>query len=138
MDIQALKDELVKITDPRRQYGNLCHKLEGIPLIRLCSVICCGEGFDDMENFGKEREEWLRGFLELPNGIPGDDAFRWVFERINPQAVARRLNAWLDDSRSGGGRSVNIDGKTICGGKVQNISPTMCKRLGGGKPYHVR
>jgi predicted transposase YbfD/YdcC len=117
MDIQALKDELVKIPDPRRQYGNLRHKLEDILLIGLCSVICCGEDFDDMEDFGKDREEWLRGFLELPNGIPGNDTFRRVFERINPQAVARSLNAWLDNSGSSGGRSVNIDGKTICGSK---------------------
>ncbi len=117
MDIQVLKDELRKVPDPRRQYGNLRHKLEDILIIGLCSVICSGEDFDDMEDFGKDREEWLREFLELPNGIPGNDTFRRVFERLNPQAVARSLNAWLDNAGSSGGRSVNIDGKTICGSK---------------------
>ena len=68
-----------------------------------------------MEDFGKDREEWLRGFLELENGIPGHDTFRRVFERLNPRAVARSLNAWLDNAGRSGGRSVNIDGKTICG-----------------------
>jgi predicted transposase YbfD/YdcC len=70
-----------------------------------------------MEDFGKDREDWLRGFLELPNGIPGHDTFRRVFERLNPQVVAKSLNAWLDNAGSSGGRNVNIDGKTICGSK---------------------
>ena len=70
-----------------------------------------------MEEFGKDREEWLRGFLELPNGIPDSDTFRRVYERVDPNALAKSLNAWLDNPSSSGGRSVNIDGKTICGSK---------------------
>jgi hypothetical protein len=37
---------------------------------------CLGENFADMEEFGKEREERLRDFLKLPNGIPDSDTFR--------------------------------------------------------------
>ena len=70
-----------------------------------------------MEEFGKDREEWLRGFLELPHGIPDSDTFRRVFERLEPNALARSLNAWLDNTGKAGGRSVNIDGKTIRGSK---------------------
>jgi predicted transposase YbfD/YdcC len=68
-----------------------------------------------MEEFGKDREEWLRGFLELPNGIPDSDTFRRVFERLDSSALAKCLNAWLDKAGKSGGRNVNIDGKTICG-----------------------
>jgi hypothetical protein len=32
-----------------------------------------------MEEFGLERQEWLKTFLELPNGIPDSDTFRRVF-----------------------------------------------------------
>lgn len=83
----------------------------------LCSIICCGEDFVDMEEFGRDREEWLRGFLELPNGIPDSDTFRRVYERVEPNALAKSLNAWLDNTGSSGGRNINIDGKTICGSK---------------------
>lgn len=117
MEINKLKEELHNIPGPRRPWGNLRHKLEDILIIGLCSVICCGTDFDDMEDFGKDREAWLRGFLELPNGIPGNDTFRRVFERVNPNALARSLNAWLDDAGRGAGRGVNIDGKTIRGSK---------------------
>lgn len=117
MEIEKLKSEIKEIGDPRRKWGNLRHKLEDILIIGLCSIICCGEDFTDMEDFGNDREEWLRGFLELPNGIPDSDTFRSVYERLEPNAVAKSLNAWLDDSRNSGGRNVNIDGKTICGSK---------------------
>ena len=69
MSIEKLKAEIREIKDPRRKWGNLRHKLEDILIICLCSVICCGEDFVDMEDYGKDREEWLRGFLELPNGV---------------------------------------------------------------------
>jgi hypothetical protein len=70
MKIQKLVDTASAITDPRRQYGNKRHKLADIIVIGLCAILCKGEDFTDMEDFGNEREEWLRAFLELPNGIP--------------------------------------------------------------------
>ena len=58
--------------DPRRtDRGNIRHKLEDIIIIGLCTLICGGEDFPDMKEFGKEREESLRTFLELPNGHCG-------------------------------------------------------------------
>jgi len=122
MEIKQLKESLQAVSDPRRSWGNLRHKLEDILIIGLCSTLCCGEDFEDMEDFGKDREEWLRGFLELPNGIPDSDTFRRVFERIEPTALAKALNAWLGNTDAPGGRSVNIDGKTICGSKSKNQS----------------
>lgn len=117
VEIRRLQEEIAKIQDPRRDGGNKRHKLEDIIVIGLCSVMSCGEDFVDMEEFGKDREEWLRGFLELPNGIPDSDTFRRVFERLDSVALAESLNAWLDRGGSSGGRSVAIDGKTICGSK---------------------
>ncbi len=54
------------ITEPRRQWGNVRHKLEDILIIGLCSVICQGEDYEDMELFRNERKEWFKTFLELP------------------------------------------------------------------------
>jgi hypothetical protein len=34
---------------------------------------------------GRDREEWFRQFLELPHGIPDEDTFRRLFERLNPR-----------------------------------------------------
>ena len=32
-----------------------------------------GDGFQDMELFGKSKQAWLAQFLDLPNGIPSHD-----------------------------------------------------------------
>jgi len=114
MEMQRLKEEIKVVKDPRRAYGNLRHKLEDIIVIGLMTIICIGEDFTDMENFGIERIEWLKTFLELPFGIPDSDTFRRVYEKINPKELSECLNNWLAVSRETGS-VVNIDGKTIRG-----------------------
>ena len=101
-------------SDSRRSYGNLRHKLADILVIGLCTILCKGEDFTDMEDFGNEREEWLKGFLELSNGIPDSDTFRRVFERINPTELSNALYDWLGMEREKH-RVIAIDGKTIRG-----------------------
>ena len=125
MRIEKLVKRLNGVTDPRRQWGNKRHKLEDILVMGLCTIVCGGEDFTDMENFGKEREEWLRGFLELPNGIPDSDTFRRMFERIEPKELSNCLRDWLECSREER-ELVSIDGKTIRGSKGK-----------GQKAYHV-
>lgn len=115
MKITELKETITKITEPRRvRYGNIRHKLSDIIIIGLCTVICGGEDYNDMEAFGLEREEWLRTFLELPNGIPDSDTFRRLFERIDPKELSDCLYDWLDMAREIRA-VVAIDGKTIRG-----------------------
>jgi hypothetical protein len=72
-----------------------------------------GEGFDEMEERG--REERFRQFLELPHGIPDQDTFRRIFERVNPAELMKCLQNWLGGKSEAGGRQVAIDGKTIRG-----------------------
>lgn len=115
MEIKELQKRIETITDPRRiSHGNIRHRLDDIIIIGLCTIICLGEDYNDMEAFGVEREQWLRTFLELPNGIPDSDTFRRVFERLNPKELSDCLSDWLNIEREKRG-IVAIDGKTICG-----------------------
>ena len=115
MNIKKLKEELKNISEPRRTtYGTIRHKLEDIIIIGLCTVICGGEDFADMEEFGKSRKKYLAEFLELPNGMPDSDTFRRLFEKLNPSELSSCLTNWLSAERQK--RSVvAVDGKTICG-----------------------
>lgn len=71
MKIEELKKRIKNIKEPRRTgYGNIRHKLEDIIIIGLCTMICGGEYFADMEAFGKSRQEYLGKILELPNSMP--------------------------------------------------------------------
>ena len=49
MDIVRLKEKLGEITDPRRPWGNLRHKLEDILVIGLATLLCNGSDFQDKE-----------------------------------------------------------------------------------------
>ena len=89
MQIQRPKEEIREIDDPRRTtYGNIRHKLEDIIITGLLAIVCIGEDFTDMENFGVEREGWLKTFLDLPFGIPDSDTFRRAHEKLNPTELS--------------------------------------------------
>ena len=109
--MEHLIERLSELTDVRRQWGNLRHKLVDIVFIGLVSVICGGTDFEHMEDTGYGKLEWFKERLELPNGVPDSDTFRRVFERLNP----RELAEILQETVSVEGKTVAIDGKTICG-----------------------
>ena len=92
-DLKLLATILYRMPEPRRtSKGNIRHKFVDIIVIALCAIICRCDSFDAMEYFGHEREEYLREFLELPNGIPDADTFRRVFKRLDAKELALCLN----------------------------------------------
>jgi hypothetical protein len=71
-----------ELPDPRRKTRNKLHKLEYIVMITLCAVLGGFEDWVSIEDFGYANEEWLRGFLALPNGIPSHDTLSDVIGRM--------------------------------------------------------
>ncbi len=55
-------------------------------MITLCAVLCGHEDWVSIEDFASVQESWLRGFLELPNGIPSHDTLSDVMGRIDKEA----------------------------------------------------
>jgi DDE_Tnp_1-associated len=49
------------------------HKLIDVIVIAICAVICGADTWTQIEEFGRTRMDWFRGFLELANGIPSHD-----------------------------------------------------------------
>jgi predicted transposase YbfD/YdcC len=81
--------------------------------ISLLGVMCGAEDWPDLEEFGKRRQRWLRGFLQLPNGIPSHDTFRRVFGLLDRKQFAACLFRWTQALHEAtGGKVVAIDGKT--------------------------
>jgi predicted transposase YbfD/YdcC len=82
-----------------------------------------------MSEFGDVRERWLRGFLELPGGVPCADTFRRVFEAIEPRVFGECLaQITADFNADVQGKVVAIDGKTLRGS---------FDRRRGQSPLHV-
>ncbi len=66
-------------------------------------------------DYGCAKYEWLKTFLELPNGIPSHDTFARVFAQINPQQFQSCFLDWMKSiQKITEGEVVAIDGKTLC------------------------
>ena len=102
-----------QIDDPRRDLGKE-HKLNDILLIGIISVICGANTWNEMEQYALEKEEFLRTFLDLPNGITSHDTFNRVFSAINPKQFEVCFIEWIKELANLSDREVvAIDGKTI-------------------------
>jgi predicted transposase YbfD/YdcC len=108
------------LSDPRIERTK-AHLLDDIIFIAIVSVICGAETWNDMEEFGKSRQAWLRTFLKLPNGIPSHDTFNRVFSLLKPDQLE---TAFLNWTRSVAtlteGEVISIDGKTLRGSRDNN------------------
>jgi len=90
------------------------HKLLDILVIAICAVICGADNWVEVALFGEAREEWLKTFLELPNGIPSHDTFNRVFNRLDPEQFSSCFIAWIRAaSPLIGGQVIAIDGKVL-------------------------
>jgi predicted transposase YbfD/YdcC len=114
--IQAdLSNYFADIKDPRVSRTKK-HLLKDILVIAILAVIAGAEGWEDIENYGYAKQQWLSEFLELPYGIPSDDTFRRVFERLDPSALEQSFTRWIQELiPSLEKQIVPIDGKCLRG-----------------------
>jgi predicted transposase YbfD/YdcC len=88
------------------------HRLDDILVITLCAVICGADSFEEIERFGEAREDWLKTFLALPNGIPSHDTFNRVLSALDRDRFSACFARWMADlCEATGLRAIAIDGK---------------------------
>ena len=101
------------VPEPRVERTRL-HPLMNILVIALLAMICVGDGWEDMEDFGLAKKSWLGTFLDLRQGIPSADTFRRVLSAVDPKAFNACFIAWVQALAVGtSGKLVAIDGKTL-------------------------
>ena len=109
----TLISEFSKINDPRLDRQKL-HKLIDIFAITVCAVICGANTWNEIEQYGQSKHDWLETFLELPNGIPSHDTIRRVFIIIDPEKFRASFINWVDSIRPRLPETViAVDGKTL-------------------------
>lgn len=116
------------LTDPRIERSKE-HLLIDIVAIAILAVISGADGWGAIELYGKTKYEWLKGFLELPNGIPSHDTFSRVFARIEPQQFQECFLSWVNSiTQKLELEVIAIDGKTMKQSYDRNQSQ---------KPLHI-
>ena len=104
---------LEEVPDPRVT-ATVDHDLPDILTIALCTVLCGGDSFYDMEEFGEVRLDWLRTFLRLRHGAPTHDTYNRVFQALDPEKFGDGLARWTQSVRAVlGGEVVALDGKAV-------------------------
>lgn len=90
------------------------HDLLDILIIAICTLLCGGEGFNDMEDFGNAKLDWFKTFLALRNGIPSHDTFNRVFAALDPKAFLDGFLRWTQSLRQAVAQEiVALDGKAL-------------------------
>ena len=113
MDRPPICKHFEDLPDPRVT-GRCDHELLDVIVISILAVVCGADGWEDIHHFAVVREPWLRGFLPLPNGIPGVDTYRRIFAALDPEAFHKCFLSWVRDAVQGtDGKLVAIDGKTV-------------------------
>jgi predicted transposase YbfD/YdcC len=109
----SILTHFANIDAPRDKRGKE-HRLVDIIAIAICAVICGAENWVDIEQYGEAKQEWLRTFLPLCNGIPAHDTFARVFARLDPEQIQQCFLSWIEAiSQLTAGEVVAIDGKTL-------------------------
>lgn len=108
----TIQEHFSGLKDPRRY--NRRHKLLDIVVIAICGTVCGADGWEEIELFGEAKEEWLRGFLELPHGIPSDDTYRRVFATLDVEEFQICFMDWIESvEKLTEGQVIAVDGKTL-------------------------
>ena len=87
-------------------------------VISVCAFVCGADDFEDVALYGTQKEDFLRTFLELPNGIPSHDTFNRVFKFLDKDAFSESLYRWSKEILEAFNEDytqINIDGKVLRG-----------------------
>ena len=101
------------LEDPRITYL-INHKLIDIITLTICAVICGAETWEQIEEYGQSKYQWLKTFLELPNGIPSHDTISRLFARLSPEQLQDSFLSWIQTlAQLTEGEVIAVDGKTL-------------------------
>ena len=116
--------ELVDVRDPRGGGGRRKHVFKEILAIAILAKLSGAQTFNEMEDFGKCRRDWLGTFLSLPHGIPSHDTFNRAIRTIPVREFEARVRALAEAMRAKAAKNgveepqppqriVAIDGKAV-------------------------
>lgn len=111
----ALMTLLNEVEDPRRPSNGTLHDFREILVIAICAALSDADNADDFAAWARLKEEWLRRFLVLKNGIPSQDTFLRVFAAINPKRFEAVFRRWVGGIVPALNRTIAVDGKTLRG-----------------------
>jgi predicted transposase YbfD/YdcC len=120
-NLQTLLECLAIVPDPRVKRRRL-HKLIDILFLTLCALFSGCDTWQEIYEFGIIKEDWLKKYIDLENGVPSPDTIARVLSIIDPKKMNQVFSEIIkrffkfDDER----KIVAIDGKRLRGSQTEN------------------
>ena len=109
-----------------RQGMKVQHDLLEIIAMTLIAIAADCDGWDEIEDFCQQYEEWLKRVvgLTLREGVPSADTIERVWQKLDSKEFKRSFRRWIESIRVKiKGEVINIDGKTSRGSGDEEQSP---------------
>ena len=112
-----------KLTDGRQTH-KVRYDLIDIVILTIVGVMCGCTDWTEIAMLCEIRIDYLRDYLELPNGVPSHDTFNRVMSLIDPQQLALCYQEWVSTILPDRNMDViSIDGKTVKGSGGKGFKP---------------
>jgi len=114
--MNPLPSYFASVPDPRGHSNAQRHLLLDILMIALCAMLSGAETFVEREEFGQEKQNWLRERLglSLRHGVPSHDTFGRLLAHLDPHAFGAAMQTWTQAlHQQTKGQAVALDGKTV-------------------------
>ena len=99
-----------------REAWKVIHELQDILVLSLCAILCGAEDYEAIEEYGKQKLDFLRQFLKLGGGIPSSSTIKRVFRYLDPSSLVDCLKKNVKQVLKLQEKYLlNIDGKVLRG-----------------------
>jgi predicted transposase YbfD/YdcC len=113
--LSTIEEHFAEITDERQQY-KVRYPLQDILLITLVGVICGADGWEAIEEVGKNKLKLLKKYGYFHYGIPVHDTIARIISAIEPSQFQACFINWMKAAEiSTQGEIIAVDGKTVRG-----------------------
>ena len=117
--VLLFEEHFEQVAEPR-VVGRTTHSLHSILFIAVAATVAGADGPEDMAMFAAHKQNWLKRFIDLSNGLPSHDTIGRVLGLIKPKQFQDAFLAWIGALSSlcdadGKPIFVPIDGKTMRG-----------------------
>jgi len=100
------------IKDPRIERCKK-HNLLDILLLAISAVLSGAEGWEDIEDFGHLKLDWLKKYGSFKAGVPKHDTIARVICRLKASEIENAFQSWISSLiKTTGADIIAIDGKT--------------------------
>lgn len=126
---------IFKDQNDTRIQGKVKHLMSDIIMILFLAILARCDGWDEIAMFATSKEQWLKKFLELPNGIPSHDTMQRVISLLNPETLYSSCIKFLIEkidnlaTKNAEKDVLSMDGKVIKGSSRNKVNTEEIKAL---------